>query len=223
VIDVKSPEAEDAALREYYEARAPHYDEAYTGEAPPWVDEMTHDMRARLHRCRVMELACGTGVWTERLASAAESVTAIDASPAMLAIASARLARYSSVQVRLGDVYRLEDVEGDFTGGLAMQWFSHVPLARMGDFLAGWHQRLGPGAQVFLGDNQLTEEWGDDLIHKPGEIDTYEPRSLPDGSRYLIVKNYFTEDQLRALVEPAAEDIRITMGTRWWWLGYRVR
>jgi len=104
-----------------------------------------------------------------------------------------------------------------------MQWLSHVPLARMGDFLAGWHRRLGTGAQVFLGDNQLTEEWGNDLIRKSGEIDTYEPRLLPDGREYVIVKNYFTEDELSALVEPVAEDIRITIGTRWWWLGYRVR
>jgi len=223
VVDVTSLEAEDAILREYYEARAPHYDEAYAGDAPAWVSEMTGDMRARLSNCRVLELACGTGVWTERLAPAAESITAVDASPAMLAIAAGRLARYPSVQVLIGDAYRLEEVEGDFTGGLAMQWLSHVPLAGMGDFLDGWHRRLGPGAQVFLGDNQLTAEWGDDLIRRPGEIDTYEPRSLPDGSEFVIVKNYFTEDQLRALVEPAGDDIRITMGTCWWWLGYRVR
>jgi SAM-dependent methyltransferase len=223
VVDVTSPEAEDAVLRDYYEARAPHYDEAYASEPPPWVDELIGDMRARLGGCRVLEVACGTGVWTERLAPAAESVTAIDASPAMLAIAAARLAAHPSVQVRSGDAYQLGAVDGDFTGGLAMQWLSHVPLARMAEFLDGWHQRLGSGAQVFLGDNQLTADWEDDLIRKPGEADTYEPRLLPNGSEYVIVKNYFTEDQLRALVEPAAEDVRITMGSRWWWLGYRVR
>jgi SAM-dependent methyltransferase len=223
VVDVTSPEAEDAVLRDYYEARAPHYDEAYRGDPPPWVDELVGDMRARLSGRRVLELACGTGVWTERLAPVAESVTAVDASPAMLAIAAARLSPYPAVRVRSGDAYRLEEIGGDFTGGLAMQWLSHVPQARMAEFLEGWHGRLGSGAEVFLGDNQLTAEWVDDLIRRPGESDTYEPRSLPDGREYVIVKNYFAEDQLRALVEPVAEDIRITLGTRWWWLGYRLR
>src|ERR687886_2282200 len=38
----------------------------------------------------VLELACGTGMWTQRLLRHATSVTALDAAPEMLAVAAAR-------------------------------------------------------------------------------------------------------------------------------------
>lgn len=216
-------DVDDRVLRDYYEARAPSYDHAYVGASPPWVHEMVADLRAALGGRHVLEIACGTGVWTDRLAPATASITAIDSSPAMRRIAADRLAGHPGVRVCDGDAYRLEQIEGDFDGGLAMQWLSHVPAQRRADFLDAWHRRLGAGAVVFLGDNQLTGDWGEELIRRPDEADTYEPRVVSDGRRYVIVKNYFTEDELRALVAPAAEDLRITMGTYWWWLSYRVR
>jgi len=36
----------DAALRAYYNERAPVYDHAYSGTAPAWVDAMAADLRA---------------------------------------------------------------------------------------------------------------------------------------------------------------------------------
>jgi len=207
----------EAELRAYYEARAPYYDEAYAGETPAWVHDMVAAMRATLAGRHVLELACGTGVWTERLAPVAASIRAVDTSPAMRGIAARRLSGYQSVRVSDGDAYRLADIDGDFDGGLAMQWFSHVPAARRAEFLAGWHARLRPGARVFLGDNV-----GESALRLSGTADTYEPRTLPNGDEYLIVKNYFTKAELRAIFEPAVGDLRVTLGTRWWWLGYRL-
>ena len=39
----------------------------------------------------VLELACGSGIWTERLVGSARSVTAVDGAPEMLARARARV------------------------------------------------------------------------------------------------------------------------------------
>ena len=210
-------------LVEYYDARAPYYDEAYAGPTPSWVDEIVAAMRATLAGRHVLEVACGTGQWTRRAASAASTVTAVDAAPAMLTLARRAVAGYPNVTVRPGDAYRLDELPGHFDGGLAMQWWSHVPYARHAQFLAGWHARLAPGSAVFLADNQLTPLWDERLLRPPGCRDTYEPRELPDGSRYTIVKNYFTAAALRAFLAPyAAEDVQVTMGTRWWWLSYRL-
>jgi demethylmenaquinone methyltransferase/2-methoxy-6-polyprenyl-1,4-benzoquinol methylase len=210
-------------LVDYYEARAPYYDEAHAGPTPAWVDEMVAAMLATLAGRHVLEVACGTGQWTRRLAGAASTVTAVDAAPSMLAIAAATVAGHPNVTLRQGNAYRLADIEGTFDGALAMQWWSHVPYARRGEFLAQWHARLAPGAAVFLGDNQLTPPWDERLVRRPGDADTYEPRTLPDGSSYVIVKNYFTAAELRATFAPhAAGDVHVTMGTRWWWLAYRL-
>ena len=175
----------DAALRAYYNERAPVYDHAYSGTAPAWVDAMAADLRAALADRHVLEIACGTGHWTRYAAEVATSVTAIDTAPAMLAIARAKLADLARVTVVAADAYRLDELGGRYTGGLGMQWLSHVPAARDGD--------------------------------------TYEARELPDGSTHEILENYFTADDLRAMVAPYGTDVRLTMGDWWWWLTYQVR
>lgn len=74
----------------YYMAGAAHYDRSYAEydvlrELLTVVDDLpiTGD---------VLELACGTGQWTPRLAARARSVTAIDAAAEMLSLARAHTA-----------------------------------------------------------------------------------------------------------------------------------
>ena len=202
---------------EYYDKRAGAMDAAYAGEPPDWVLAMVADMQAALRGRRVLEVACGTGHWTRFAAEAAAHVTGVDAAPRMLELARSK---GFSADYIIGDAYRLDEVPGDFDAGLAMQWFSHIPRARIGEFLAGWHRRIGPGAPVFLADNQVmpyTSTYG-----KPGTDDTFEEREL-DGERFEVLKNYFTADELRSLLAAYATDVTVHEGVRWWWLSYRVR
>lgn len=210
------------ALYEYYSARAAIYDAGYAGAPQPWVERMIQALHATLAGRHVLEIACGTGHWTSYAAHVARSVTAIDSAPPMLAIAHEKLLGYPHVTVVAGDAYRLDQVAGTFTGGLAMQWFSHVPKARLAEFLLRWHRRLGAGAAIFLGDNQRRADDADPLISRPGEPDTYEIRTLPDQRQYTIIKNYYTADELRQILMPIGHELRITMGERWWWLSYTV-
>lgn len=117
---------------------------------------------------------------------------------------------------------KMDEIDGDFAAGLAMQWFSHVSKADMPSFLAHWHARLRPGATIFLGDNQRRIDDRDPLISIPGDPNTYEIRTLPAGQQYTIIKNYYMADELRTLLAPAADDLQITIGQRWWWLSYTI-
>src|ERR671935_3280186 len=86
------PDESDALLAEqiaYYRAIAPEYeDHAIPGAGE---DELIAAIDAFQPTGDVLELACGPGVWTERLLHHATSVTAIDAAPEMLARARARV------------------------------------------------------------------------------------------------------------------------------------
>jgi SAM-dependent methyltransferase len=207
---------------EYYNNRAPSMAGAYAGEAQDWALPMIADMQQALRGRRVLELACGTGYWTRFAAEAAAHIVGIDVAPNMLALAREHGLPSEKAGFRIGDAYALESVPGSFDGGLAMQWFSHVPLARRAAFLDGWHKRIGAAAAVFMGDNQNWDGMQDKPYAKPGEPDTYELRQLPDGSTYEIVKNYFTADELCAILEPHATDLTIHMDKFWWWLHYTV-
>jgi predicted O-methyltransferase YrrM len=94
--------AEQAA---YYRARANEYDEWWQrlgrhdhGEefSAQW-DEETREVERALARFapsgNVLELASGTGWWTERLARTAAALTCVDAAPETIALNRERLAR----------------------------------------------------------------------------------------------------------------------------------
>jgi len=73
----------------YYRAIAAEYEDyAIPG---PGRSELVAALDSFRPAGRVLELACGIGVWTELLLRHATRVTAVDASPEMLAIASARV------------------------------------------------------------------------------------------------------------------------------------
>src|SRR5450631_4270296 len=92
---------------DYYRARAGEYDEWWFRHGRydhrPEFNARWHSETAAVETAfdawlarrqprRVLELACGTGLFTRRIASQVEKVTAIDASPEVIAINSARVA-----------------------------------------------------------------------------------------------------------------------------------
>jgi demethylmenaquinone methyltransferase/2-methoxy-6-polyprenyl-1,4-benzoquinol methylase len=71
----------------YYRRRAAEYDATAYGDvdaARTRIARLVAEMRPTGN---VLEIACGTGLWTEALAGLADSVTAIDAAPETVQIA----------------------------------------------------------------------------------------------------------------------------------------
>jgi SAM-dependent methyltransferase len=202
---------------EYYDRRAASMDAAYAGQPHPWVLEMVADLQDAVRGRRVLDVACGSGHWTRYAAEVASHTTGVDAAPGMLDLARGKGLAADFV---LGDAYALGEVPGEFDAGMAMQWFSHVPRERHAEFLTGLHRRLTPDAVVFLADNQLRSH--DNPYGKPDVADTFERRTL-EGAEFEIVKNYFTADELRAILAAYAVDVTVHEGEYWWWLTYRAR
>ena len=98
----------------------------------------------------VLELAPGTGVWTRRLVFTAERVTALDASPEMLAINRAAV-RSNKVKYVVGDIFRW-DPGRVFDAVVFGFWISHVPAERLDSFLAWLASSLRPGGRIFFID-----------------------------------------------------------------------
>jgi demethylmenaquinone methyltransferase/2-methoxy-6-polyprenyl-1,4-benzoquinol methylase len=168
------------------------------------------------HR-NVLEVACGTGFWTRKLALQARSVVATDAAPEMLAIAGARQYELSNVELVLDDAYSLSKVGAGFDGGFHFQWISHVPRARLHEFFTRFHGRLSAEAVVVFGDNK---EQG---TQPDSDGNLYQDRSLPDGSRHRVIKNWLTRDELRTLLEPWTESLELQEFERDWFVCYRLR
>jgi SAM-dependent methyltransferase len=78
-----------AEQRAYYRALAPDYLDQ--GLDLRGGAELTDALDAFQPTGSVLELACGPGTWTRQLLRQASDVTAVDASPEMLAIATSRV------------------------------------------------------------------------------------------------------------------------------------
>jgi demethylmenaquinone methyltransferase/2-methoxy-6-polyprenyl-1,4-benzoquinol methylase len=146
---------------------------------------------------RVLELACGTGAWTELLLRHATSVTAVDASPEMLAVASARVAddRARFVQADLFTWAPNDRYDVVFFGF----WLSHVPDERFEAFWRLVADALGVRGRVFFVDDAYRTP--DELIY--GVSSPVVRRRVNDGTAYRVVKVPYEprrlEERLRGL------------------------
>lgn len=209
----------------YYSRRAREHESAYHHDDPACRNELVElerCMQGALNGCDVLEIACGTGYWTERAAAAARRVTATDMTMESLDIAIAKDLSQDKVRFIRADAFALDKVPGPFNAGLAAFWLSHVPKSRLNAFLDGFHARLDPGSVVFMSDNSYVEEAGGELFSREGEEDTYKLRTLSDGTRHEILKNYYRADDLIGLFTPRAIELQVQVSSCFWWVRYRL-
>jgi demethylmenaquinone methyltransferase/2-methoxy-6-polyprenyl-1,4-benzoquinol methylase len=209
-------------MQDYYAARAPEYDRIY---ARP---ERQDDLRA-IERWlptvfagrSLLEVACGTGYWTQFLAPVATRVLAIDAAPETLQIARSRVAG-GNVEFTTGDAYALPPAASAFESAFAGFWYSHIPKSRVAGFLAGLHRALVPGARVVFLDNLYVEGNSTPVSEPDAQGDTWQWRTLDDGSRHRLLKNFPSEGELRDAVRGIARDVRFHAWKYYWALEYVV-
>ena len=212
-------------LIEYYDRRAREYEQIYFRDDPVRQGEqesIATTMRHLLADRRVLEVACGTGFWTQKIATVVKYLCAVDASTEMLAIARSKTLPADKVEFRQGDAYALDSVPGLFDAGLANSWFSHVPKSRIGEFLTMFHARLVRGAVVFMADNVYLPGIGGELVKRPGVADTFKLRTLSDGSQQEVLKNYYFAAELKEILERSGTDLKIHVGQCFWWASYII-
>jgi len=186
----------------YYRARAPEYDEGYERRGrhdhgpvanATWLRELAH-IRAvlddvPLDGAQILELAAGTGVWTEALAARAATVTAIDTSPEMLERNRARLGSLAAkVRYEQADVFSWR-AQQSFDAVVFCFWITHVPAERLDSFLRGVAAALRPAGWVFFVDNRPGPNALEVAVQTEG-ISRVTIRRLNDGQEYRVVKHF---------------------------------
>ncbi len=202
------PADADAALESLLEEQIGYYRAIaaeYEGHALLGADgELEAALEAFAPRGHVLELACGTGIWTAHLARHADSLTAIDAAPEMLAIARARVAD-ERVRFIRSDIFAWEP-DGRYDAVVFGFWLSHVPLERFERFWTLVAECLEPHGRVFfLDDAHRTAE---ELLE--GESGARVCRRLNDGSAHQIFKVPHTPQQLERRLAQLGWRITVT-------------
>ncbi len=214
------PPGDEARLRAYYAARAAEYDRVY---AKPERQDDLRRLRAWLPPWfagrRVLEIACGTGYWTQFIAPVARAVVGLDAAAETLVLARQRPGN-ERVEFIVGDAYRPHADGGPFDAAFAGFWFSHVPRSRRIEFLAGLRDALGPGATVVLLDNRFVAGSSQPISASDDDGNTYQTRTLDDGTRHRVLKNFPTQAELEASIAGLGRDPVYTAFEYYWALRY---
>jgi SAM-dependent methyltransferase len=201
----------------YYRALAPEYLDGVLDL--PGGEEIEAALDVFAPAGDVLELACGPGSWTPRLLQDATTVTAVDAAPEMLAIASDAVGDDDRIRFVLADLFawrpdRCYDVV--FFGF----WLSHVPHERFAAFWALVEDCLAPEGRVFFVDDAYRTP--DELVE--GAASSTIRRRLRDGSTYRAVKVPHTPHALERRLAELGWDILVssTAGPFFWGAGGRA-
>ena len=192
-----------------------------TEDAREWqrqVDTVEAALAAFDARGDVLELAGGTGWWTQRLAGTAARLTVVDSSRETLALNRERVGR-ADVDYVAGDVFDWRP-ERSYDVVFFSFWLSHVPRPRFSAFWSLVRACLAPRGRVFLLDNR------NDPTPGPRVTDPYvaeyrndlHVRRLDDGSEYRVVKVMYEPDELRSCIEAEGWTAQID-ATRWFIYG----
>jgi demethylmenaquinone methyltransferase/2-methoxy-6-polyprenyl-1,4-benzoquinol methylase len=215
--------ATDSRLIEYYARRAGEYDRIYQRpERQADLAELAELVCGWARGERILELACGTGWWTERLARVAEHVVATDASPEVLEAAAARTYAPAAVELRRADALRPESIEGSFSAVVAGFFLSHLPRAEVAAYLEALALRVEPAGRVILFDNRFVQGSSTPLSRRDEAGDTWQVRRLEDGGEFEVRKNFFDADELRGFVPGDAVAVEVRELTYYWASRWRV-
>lgn len=179
--------ARDRATADYYERRAPEYDEWYDGtglftdrDRPGWADEVARlsELVSGLAPARTLDVASGTGFLTRHLRG---FVVALDRSPAMISLARARTA---GGHVLVGDALHIGLATGAFDRVFTGHFYGHLPPTERSEFLVEAARLAG---ELVVVDSAL----------RPGvEAEQWQQRVLNDGSSHRVFKRFLDPDQL---------------------------
>jgi demethylmenaquinone methyltransferase/2-methoxy-6-polyprenyl-1,4-benzoquinol methylase len=212
-------------MQAYYAQRAAYYERVY------FKPERQHELREMeawlpgLFAGRdVLEVACGTGWWTPHGARDSRSWLATDLNPETMALARAKPLPAGKVRFASVDAYALDGLaaQGPFNAAFTGCWWSHVPLQRLDRWLCQLHAQLTPGSVVVMLDNRFVREQSTTVTRKDQAGNTYQNRTLDDGSVHEVLKNFPTAVEAIARLGSRAHSARWHAWDHYWALVYQL-
>ncbi len=208
----------------YYSSRAGEYEEIY--RKPERQSDLAV-LRAMVVEFsagqRVLELACGTGYWTQVIAESATSILAVDPSSESVDRARSRVLPVDAVVFEVADAWTMTHDLGDITAVVCGFLWSHVPRQEIRPWIARLVGGLPSGIPYLFMDNRFDETSSTPIAEVDAHGNTYQLRKLDDGRVFRILKNFPSSVELRRTVEDVAHGVGITEFEYYWLLQFTSR
>ena len=215
--------SEKTDLVDYYAKRANEYERIY--QKPERQKDLA-TLRRLFQKAfaghSVLEIACGTGYWTQVVAETAKSIAATDINEEVLQIARAK--NYAgNVSFQKVDAFNLSFSNNSFTAGLAAAWWSHLRKAQSRDFLFQFHRLFSPGSIIVFMDNRFVPGSNTPISRTDAEGNTYQLRKLENGDEHEVLKNFPSKKEVRERIADLAVEFSWTELQYYWFLTYRLK
>lgn len=214
---------------DYYRARAHEYDQWWLRQGRydrglidnrRWFSDTAalDEALARFKPAgRILELASGTGIWSEKLLPHASELTLVDGSREMLDLAARRL-NSDGVHYIQANIFDWSP-PGRFDTVFFAFWLSHVPP---GEFARFWElvgRCLAPGGKVFFIDSrhELTSTALDHYLPSQG---TRLQRRLNDGREFRVYKVFYQPQELQLRLRELGWNVQVEATERYFIHGH---
>lgn len=205
-------------LKTYYNDRATEYDKVYQ------ILEEQKDLLKSIEFFQnifanksVIEIACGTGYWTEQISKTAKSILATDINKAVIDIAMARQFN-NNTTFKVSDMNNLsigEKFDGLFGGFI----WSHILIQDIDTLLNKIKELVIENGSIIFIDSKQVEG----TYHNKKRItridafgNTFQTRKLENGTTYEVLKNFPTKKFLTEKLSKIATDIKIIELEYYW-------
>lgn len=206
----------------YYKDRAKEYEKIYNKpERQNDLNESKKILQQIFFDKEVLEIACGTGYWTERIATTAKEILATDINDSVIEIAKSKTYPHSKIKFQTADIFQLKNNikhESLFAGFI----WSHIKLQELKNFIDVVSNLVQSGGTIVLIDNNYVEG-SNTPVSEPDDFgNTYQTRKLEYGTTHKVLKNFPAEKFTRQILQGKATDVEIINLKYYWILKYKT-
>ena len=212
----------DTALINYYKDRAAEYEKIYhKAERQTDLTDAALALQSIFSGKEILEIACGTGYWTEKLSVTAREILATDINETVIDIAKTKNYSPASVRFQTTDLYQLphSSLYESLFGGFI---WSHIALRELPHFINVVNKLVHKDGTVVFMDNNYVEGSNLPITDRDEEGNTYQTRLLENGTSHKVLKNFPTEGFIRDLLKEKASRVEFISLQYYWILKYRA-
>jgi SAM-dependent methyltransferase len=207
----------NADLVLYYKERAKEYEKIYSKPGRKGdlllAEQILQDTFSDKD---VFEIACGTGYWTLKISHTAKQILATDINASVLEIAKSKKFLPGKVSFQEADIFSLTPVKKhqSLFGGFI---WSHINNEDLNNFIDIAKSLVHPGGTMVFMDNNYVEGSNLPIAGNDDSGNTYQIRTLENGTRHKVLKNFPTEKFIRQLLNGKATDVEF-IGLQHYWI-----
>ncbi len=209
-------------LTEYYAKRAAEYEAIYyKPERQSDLTAATKLLQEIFKDKNVLEIACGTGFWTEKIAQTTRFVLATDINESVLEIARNKNYPNNNVQFEAADLYHIqpEHLHDALFGGFI---WSHIKMEELKGFADKINSLVKPGGIIVFMDNRFVPGSSTPIAERDTQGNTYQSRNLQNGESYLVLKNFPERDAIEAVLAGKAQRFQYISFQYFWIFIYQT-